>query len=46
MNKVVQYAEAQPALNPVQLRLLKVFSNIKQEKHMEELNELLLDFYR
>jgi len=33
-------------LNPAQLRLLKLFSRIKSEEEMNEVDNILMDFYR
>jgi hypothetical protein len=46
MDSVVQPVENQPALNPIQLHLLQMFSYMKQDEHLKELKSVLLDFYR
>ena len=33
-------------LNSIQLRLLKLFSRIKSEEEMNEIDNILMDFYR
>ncbi|MDR1720143.1 MAG: hypothetical protein LBR67_08535 [Dysgonamonadaceae bacterium] len=38
--------DLQPAFNPVQLHLIEMFSYIKTEEAMNELQEVLLDFYK
>ena len=37
---------ASEPLNSIQLRLLKVFSRIKSEEEMSEIDTILMDFYR
>jgi hypothetical protein len=38
--------QARPALNPVQLYLLKLFATIKSKETMEDIQNLVLDYYR
>ena len=37
---------ANSPLNSIQLRLLKLFSRIKSEEEMNEIDNILMDFYR
>ncbi len=42
----VQTQVPQTGLNPTQMHLLKMFSVMKTDKELEELREVLLDFYQ
>jgi hypothetical protein len=46
MNYTATQSQPQSILNPTQLYLLQLFASQRQEKEKEEVQALLLDYYR